>query len=1118
MHCAACGTENPAAARFCSNCGARLVARVSPEERRQVTVLFADFAGFTSYAHSRDAEDVRDYISSVWAQLDDIIAAHGGITEKHIGDAIMALFGARQAREEDPIQAVRAALAMQACLAKFKSAEGQPALKMRIGIHTGVVVIGPLGAAGEITATGDAVNLTSRLEEQAPTGGILMSHDTYRQLYGLFDVQVLAPLNVQGRPEPIQTYLVLRAKPRGLAAQLRGVEGVQTEMIGRERELDHLQSALQQAMTTREAQIVTIVGEAGIGKSCLLREFQKRVELLPQTVRFFYGRATPEMATLPFSLMRGAFCARFEIPDSDPPALAREKFERGLLELIAASGRTGAAGEAEDPRLQAHFIGQLLGLDFSSSPWLRDILNDREQIRHRAFHCLSHFFDVVTQGHVGNAPVSAAILVAEDIHWGDEGSLDLLAHLARACRRVPLLLIFLARPILFERRPAWGEGLAGHTRLDLEPLSRSQSLALVDAILHRAPQIPPALHELIVRGAEGNPFYIEELIKMLIDQHVIVPGADQWRVEPVGLAAARVPATLTGILQARLDGLLAAERLVLQRASVVGRVFWDNAVERLTDPNAVLAAAAMREALEGLRRKELIFRRHASAFADTTEYVFKHELLRNVAYEGLLRKLRRQYHAEVALWLIEQSGERVNEFAGLVATHFEHAGRSAEAAAWHGRAGEQARSAYAPATAIEHFRKAISLLPPASSPADGRADRSKLLEWHEGLSEVLGAQARFAEALEACGEMRKLAETEGDPVAQARAWNGLAFLNERLGKNRSSIECAERAEVLARESGATGTAERIRALLLKGWALYRLSDASAVLAIGDQTRRFCLESGNRAGLATSLKLLGVARLQLGDYREADRFFEQGLALYQESGDRRNTAAMWSNLGESARMRGDYHAAEVLYGKALAAVREIGHRESEAIYLTNLSAARLGLKQFRQVEADLREAIALTDGANFCALSASYSFLSEACLGQGKPAEAFDAARRALALAKESENDLDLGTAWRALGQSVTALNPADSRPAAATARPKPLPRAGACFAKSLSVFEKINAEGEQAATLRAWAEFELKRGRIKVGRQKGEAARAIYQRLAAAPELARTETWLQEAFGQTYPG
>jgi predicted ATPase/class 3 adenylate cyclase len=1151
MHCAACGADNSGEARFCANCGAPLTGgscqcgadlpanahfcpacgqatkrdkivsreppRLPPVERKQVTVLFADFAGYTAFVHKQDVEDVRDFMSSVWDRLDGIIAAHGGITEKHIGDAIMATFGARHAREEDPIQAVRAALAMQACLGEFQSSPNQARLQMRVGIHTGLAVVGPLGQTGEFAATGDTVNVANRLEQNAPLGGVLISHDTYRHVYGLFDMQGMLPLEVKGKPEPLPAYRVLGAKPRALATQLRGVEGVQTEMIGREAELKRLQSAMESVLEERISQVFTMVGEAGIGKSCLLREFQRWVELLPQTIRLFWGRATAEMRGLPFALVRDMFSARFEIQDNDPPAVAREKLERGLVDLLAAGG-AALEDPGQEPVLQAHFIGHLLGLDYSASPFLRDILKDPDQIRRRAFSYLTHFFMATSQGSAlasGRAPCQATMLVAEDIHCSDDASLDLLDHLARSCQHAPLLVICLARPTLFERRPAWGEGLPIHARLTLEPLSRRESRALVENILRKTAEIPQALRELIVGGAEGIPFFIEEIVKMLIDQKVILPGPEQWRIEPARLAAARVPPTLTGVLQARLDGLTSAERSVLQRASVVGRVFWDSAVERLgaADPQTASAQAEgtlsrpeLLEALADLRRKELIFRRESSAFAGAVEYTFKHELLRSVTYESLLKKLRRDHHAQTAAWLIEQSGERINEFAGLVAFHLEQAGQSAQAADWYGRAGEQARRSYATATAIDYFRKALDLLPPDL--AQQKQFQQKRMEWHEGLGEAMGAQARFAEALECFETLRLLAETLGDLNAQARAWNGLAFLHERLGKNRASIEAAERAEALARQAGELGRGERIRALHLKGLALYRLGDAPAVMALADETTKLCTEFGNRQGLATSFKLHGVARLQLGHYSEADRFFEQGLTLSRELGDRRTTAAMCSNLGESARLRGDYQTAADLYQRALAIAREIAHRESEIIYLCNLSAARLGLRQFEQVEADVQESIKLAAGSKSGVLTEACTILCEACLAQGKLAPALQAARRAVALAQESENDLDLGTAWRSLGQVVAARQIAGQPPMGGTDGPPHVNDAADCFTESLRVFKKMNAHGEQARTLRAWAEFELRQGRFNDGRKKGHEARSIFLQLGAAAEVARTDALL----------
>jgi predicted ATPase/class 3 adenylate cyclase len=1092
------------AARFCPACGKQVDASGSTTkvsspahiERKHVTVLFADFSGFTTFAHKRDVEEVRDFMSSVWAKLDGIIASHGGTTEKHIGDAVMAVFGAIQAREEDPTQAVRAALAMQASVKQLASESTVAPLQMRIGIHTGLAVVGPLSSLGEFAVTGDTVNLASRLEASAPTGGVLVSHDTYRHIHGFFDVQTLPPFEVKGRPEPVQAYIILRAKSRALAMQfrgmLRGIEGIQAEMIGREKELKFLQSALQAVIDGQDSQVITITGEAGLGKSCLLSQFEEWVELRPDTIRIFYGRGNRQAAGLPFSLMRDVFANRFEIQDSDSSPVAREKLEHGIVELL------GGKDELHD----AHFIGQLLGLDFASSPWLRDILNDPIRIRHRAFQSFAHFFKAATRGpQSADSPITGAILYAEDIHWSDDGSLDLLVHLASACRRVPLLIVCLARPALFERRPQWCEEFRRCKRLDLQPLARQQSLALVESLLRRAPQIPQALRELIISGAEGIPFYIEEIIKMLIDQKVILPGPEQWHIEPEGLANAQVPPTLMGVLQARLDGLQPIERLVLQRAAVVGRTFWDNAVERLSSPGeqsaameAPLTRAAIIEALAELRRKELIFRRESSAFAETTEYAFKHELLRNVAYESLLRKSRRVYHGQLAAWLIERSRERINEVAALVAGHFEQAGDGANASEWFGRAGQQAQAGFAPASAIEYFSKALALL----AASENGESQIKRLEWLGGLGEGLTAQARFNQALEVCNQFLALAESQGNVVMQARALNSLAYLVERLGRNRASIEYAERAEIIARAAGEPARPEWVRSLLLKGWAYYRLSDATAVLALGEQAQKLCDQFGNQSGLATSFKLLGVAHLQLGQFPQADRFFEQGLSIYEKIDDRRNVGAMLSNLGESARSRGDFRRAEELYEKAIAAMRQIGHRDSESIYLSNLSAARLGLGKFQQAEADAREALTVVEGSNFCAHAETYAFLSEACLCQGKLKDALDAANHALAMAGESENDLDLGIAWRTLGK-VLAACPKDQLPLSANgATPdKPQFEPDACFQQSHQIFKKIDAEGEAAGTLRAWAEFDLQNGRDAEGRKRLEEAQTILRRLGA---------------------
>jgi class 3 adenylate cyclase/tetratricopeptide (TPR) repeat protein len=1129
--CPACAVAVQAEARFCSACGQSLVppsagSRLAQEtdpkmltgERKQVTILFADFSDFTAFAAQLDPEDLRDTMNSIWTKLDAIITAHGGLPEKHIGDAIMAVFGGRRSREEDPVETVRAALAMQNWLKSRPAGNERFHLQMRIGIHTGLLVV-PQDGSGELLA-GDAVNLASRLEHSAPVGGVLISRETYRHVHGFFDARALPLLEVKGKSEPVETYLILCAKPRALALQMRGIEGVETEMIGRQEELNRLLSSFEKTLQQGILQVMTVVAEAGIGKSRLFREFQKKTDLLPQYFRFFCGRTTTESASQPFALIRDLFCARFEIQESDPAALAREKFERGLASLLV----TGAEREAwsrQELMPTIHLIGQLLGLDFSASPHLRDILGEVEQIRQRAFHSFCRLMAAISQSPATehSPKLSAIMLVVEDLHWCDDASLDLLEHLVRHCQGVPLMILCSMRPAFFERRPNWCKGLPNVTRLNLEPLSPSESNALVEAILHKAPAVPAALREWVTAGAEGNPFYIEEMIKMLVDQKVILPQAELWQIELGRLVQSRLPSTLTGVLQARLDGLAPLERLVLQRASVVGRVFWDSTVEHIgsaSEPSSAgglllespLSQADISRALEGLGQKELVFRRETSAFAGSVEYRFKHELLRNVAYESLLKKSRRQHHARVAEWLKNRSADRIHEFAGLVATHFEQASLPADAAEWYGRAGHQARLSYEPVIASQHFKKALELLP--HDGAGGEEFQRQQLEWQEGLGETLGSQGRFSEALEACAAARKLAEQFSDPVAQARSWNSMAFFHERRGDNRASILCAEQAETLAVRAAEAGLAERIRALHFRGWTYYRLGDAPAVLALGEQTLALCSEQGDRRGAATSFKLLGVANLQLGRYAQADRFFQQGLALFDELGDRRNTAAMYSNRAETARACGDCQTAVELYEKALGIARQIGNVDGALIYQANLSGARLGLRQFEQAETDLRQVISQTLTPNSCILPEAYTFLSEAYLGQGNLCEAVQTALKAIALAQESENSLYLGGAWRALGR-IGARVPASSGQSSGPATHPDLSGLPPlhCFAESLRLFRLINAEGEQAVTLRAWAEYELEQGHLAPGCGKLQEAREIFLRLGATFEIATTESLLR---------
>ena len=353
------------------------------EGRKQVTVLFADMAGFTATAETLDPEDVRDIIRAYFGRLSAAITRQGGWIEKFIGDAVMAIFGIPAAQESDPERAVRAALDMQAALAELNEQlqrERGIRLAMRVGVNTGPVVVSHLGGrqGEDFAVVGDTVNMASRLEHAAPIGGILISHATYRHVRGVFDLLPQPPLSVKGKSEPIQVYVVRGVRPRGFQAFGRDVQGVETPLVGRDSDLGLLQAALSAVREQGRARLVTIVGDAGMGKSRLLEAFIAWIEHAHGQVWLFRGRAGQEPGRRPYALLRDLFAFRFQIQDSDRAAEARQKLEQGI------AGFMGVAGAERTP-----FIGHLIGFDFSASPYLHGILDNARQLRDRAFHYLA---------------------------------------------------------------------------------------------------------------------------------------------------------------------------------------------------------------------------------------------------------------------------------------------------------------------------------------------------------------------------------------------------------------------------------------------------------------------------------------------------------------------------------------------------------------------------------------------------------------------------------------------------------------------------------------------------------------------------------------------------------
>ncbi len=1034
------------------------------KRRTQVTVLFADVSGSTAMSETMDPEDVSDTFDALWHEIDGAITAANGRIDKHIGDAVMAVWGAEAAREDDPIRAVTAALAIQEAVARFRPPNGgTAALGVRVGVNTGPVLVGDVGTTAEFTAMGDTVNVASRLEQAAPVGGVLIGRDTYRHVRGLFRVEPQPPLTVKGKTEPLITYLVTGELPRPFRQPMRGIDGIASPMVGRDAELGALRDLVDGAMGGGRARLVTVVGEAGIGKSRLLAELEERLGAEHLEAVMLRGRADPPRELVSYGLMRDVWFQHFEITEHDAGAEALAKLEAGFGRLFGPQGYE-----------RAHLVGHLIGLDVRSSTHLTGILADPRQIRDRAFGAVA---ELVT----ASSPARGVVMLLEDLHWADQGSLDLVEHLARACATTPLAIVATARPALYEKRPGWAESIPDAVRLDLTPLPESAAGALVGQLLSRVADLPDTVRTTIVDTADGNPYYVEEIVETLIEDGAIDTGAAEWRFAAGRLGDLRVPTTLTGLLQARLDRLSAGERTALQQASVVGRTFWDQAVletRGATDPPPAAGGTDVAGDLAALEGRQLVFEHARSSFAGAREFTFKHALLRDVAYESVLKRLRTRYHGAVAGWLAAQPDADAR--AATIARHYELAG-AADCCRWYVVAGNQARLRYANDDAIRHYRRALDI---------GELDLGGQMAAHDGLVEVLMLQARYDEALDEGRAMEAVAAEAGDATSQARALAGISFVQSRRGANHDALASAGEAVRLLRATPGTQPRDLADALLPAGWAALRLGDLPAALRFVDEARELAARGGDRRTVARALNLQSLVESALGDHGAAITHLEEGLAIDRERGDRRAESASLVNLGEHARMRGDYVRAAARYEEALAIQRELGDHDMEALSMSNLGGAHVGLGDHRTAVEYLLPALDAfgRSGASEY-LSETHRFLAEARLGLGDVDAAMGHAWQALETAVAAGNPEQTGHAWRTLGMV-----------AARRTAPVPSPDgaemldAGACFARSVAVFADAGLERERAMALADWATWERAHAAPDAERRFG-AARGELERL-----------------------
>jgi class 3 adenylate cyclase/tetratricopeptide (TPR) repeat protein len=728
--CPACGFEYEGNFKFCPECASPLAGAPAVSERKVVTSLFCDLVGFTAASESADPEDVDRVLAGYFRMARAQIEGHGGVVEKFIGDAVVGVFGVPAAREDDPERAVRAALRICEGATELRGLRRGP-LELRVGVNTGIVLVrlGASPASGEGFVTGDSVNTAARLQSAAPVGGVAVGLATWEATSRVFDYEELEPAALKGKAEPVRVFRPLAPRAR------MGVDLTRTHdspFVGRRSELEALTGAFDRAVAGRSVELVTVVGEPGLGKSRLIGELSDYVDRSQDLFSWRQGRCLPYGEGIAFWALGEIVKAHAGILESDPPELAREKLEAVLPE-----------GE-ERPWFRERLL-PLLGIEPGSSAG-----------REESFTAWLRFIEQV-------AADRPTVLVFEDLHWAGEGMLAFLDHLAANISAVPLLVVSTTRPELYDRYPDQGAGLP---TVRLAPLSEAESGQLVAGLLDSA-LLPAELQQAVRDRAGGNPLFTQEFLALLRDRDLIVQKGASWELRAGGEVP--LPDSVQAAIAARLDTLEPDTKSLLGDAAVIGKVFWAGAVASMGDRDPAAAAATLGE----LVRRELVAPARRSSMAGEAEYAFGHALVCDVAYEQLPRSVRASRHLAAATWIEAKVADRVGDFADVLAHHYATALELSVAA----DDVEQAAALEAPAirfltlageralgldstSALASFERALALTPP------GHPARAAVLA---GVGEAALEADREAEAIASLEEAIAAYRDSGDPRAAARA-------------------------------------------------------------------------------------------------------------------------------------------------------------------------------------------------------------------------------------------------------------------------------------------------------------------------------------------------------------
>jgi len=881
-------------------------------------VLFADLSGYTAIAEDLDPESVKRLLERILTRLGEEVSAYGGYVDKFIGDNVMAIFGAPVAHGDDAERAVRAGLGMQAAMEEINEPLAQQhgvAFALCVGINTGEVLAGHVGDS--YTVIGDSVNVAARLQAAARPGTVTVGERTYRATRDAIEYRALEqPLALKGKAQRVHAWEALAPAAARTAAESIA-QPARAPLVGRTAELAQLHGLIERVERRRGPHLATVIGEAGVGKSRLLAELERELRLAQTAPVIRRGRCLPYGSSIAYWPLGEVIRAECGIVDGDPPARAWAKLSARLSELFDDPGRDGGGSSPSRVAL----IGRLLGIEAPDEPSPADEL-DAQRAREA-------FFAAVRSCVEGLARERPLVLIWEDIHWADEGMLDLIEHLVQWAR-APVLQICLTREELLERRVGWGGVRRDATTVFLEPLGELHTRELISSLL-TIDEPSESVIATVAARAEGNPLFAEEMVRRLSEEE--------------GASAAELPATVQALLAARLDSLEPFQRRLLAHAAVVGRTFWEGALA----PVVKAEGGDLQEALRALREKDLVVVGEGSALAGEPELAFKHALIRDAAYEMLPKAVRAQKHFEVAQFIELRAGERVEEVVALLAEHFGRAAQlgvelsltSAELEPYRANALRYLEAAGDAATAFYSNAEAFSQYQAACEQAAGDADMlARLLEkqgdvalrlgrvdsaigvWEqaleyqhsrEDLERIAELHRKIGAGLAHKGERKQAIEhhqrginliKDGEPsLALVRLYEEAAWLYTQTGDNMLAIYASEKALRLAEQLGEVRAASRAHGIF--GRVFGRIGDS--VKARENLERAVELARGSDAH-ETVLALTALGHhleSSEGDYTAAASAYRDALALAQQIGDVPAEIELHAAMGQLALYAADW---------------------------------------------------------------------------------------------------------------------------------------------------------------------------------------------------------------------